>query len=55
MARCRGLRLKDLDLRGLDVLSFTDVRGLAGATILERQAELHAVAFAQSLGIITQD
>lgn len=51
----RGLRVKDLDLRGLEVLSFTDVRGLAGATLLERQAELHAVAFAEALGIGTQD
>tara|TARA_B100000378_G_C18057334_1_gene414793 strand:- start:6880 stop:7539 length:660 start_codon:yes stop_codon:yes gene_type:complete len=51
----RGLRAKDLDLRGLDVVAFTDVRGLAGATIHERQAELHAVAFAQALGISTED
>ena len=51
----RGLRAKDLDLRGLEVVSFTDVRSLTGATLEERQAELHAVAFAQALGIRVQD
>lgn len=51
----RGLRPKDVDLRGLEALSFTDPRGLAGATMSARQAETHADAFAQSLGILLRD
>lgn len=47
----RGMRAKDLDLRGLDVASFTDVRALAGVTIEAAQAEFHAAAFARALGI----
>lgn len=47
----RGMRAKDLDLRGLDVASFTDVRALAGATIEAAQAEFHAAALARALGI----
>lgn len=47
----RGLRSRDVDLRGLEALSFTDVRGLAGATLDARQAELHAAAFADALQI----
>lgn len=51
----RGLRGEDLDLRGLDALSFTDVRSLAGATLSERQVELHAVALARALAIDVRD
>ncbi|MDQ1130106.1 hypothetical protein [Microbacterium sp. SORGH_AS_0888] len=51
----RSLRARDVDLRGLEALAFTDVRGLAGATISERQAEQHAVALAQALGIVARD
>lgn len=47
----RGLRAEHLDLRGLDALSFTDPRGLTGAWLSARQAELHAPAFAEALGI----
>lgn len=47
----RGLRAADLDLRGLEALAYTDVRGLAGATLDARQAELHAPAFAAALQI----
>lgn len=47
----RGLRARDLDLRGLEALSFTDPRALAEAWFDARQAELHAAAFAQALGI----
>jgi len=47
----RGLRAVDLDLRGLEALSYTDPRGLTGATLDARQAELHAAAFADALGI----
>lgn len=47
----RGLRGTDLDLRGLDAQRFTDPRALAGAWLDVRQAEQHAAAFAQALGI----
>lgn len=47
----RGLRGDDLDLRGLEALAFTDVRALTGAWLQPRQAELHAAALAQALGI----
>ncbi len=47
----RGLRAEHLDLRGAEVLRFTDPKGLAGATLAMRQAELHGPAFADSLGI----
>lgn len=47
----RGLRATDLDLRGLEALAYTDPRGLAGATLEARQAEVHAVALAHALGI----
>jgi uncharacterized protein YjbI with pentapeptide repeats len=51
----RGLRGTDLDLRGLEALSFTDAAGLRGATLLPRQVELHAVAFAHALGVRVED
>ncbi|MFT3799217.1 pentapeptide repeat-containing protein [Microbacterium sp.] len=47
----RGLRGSDLDLRGLEALAFTDLHALSGAWLDAAQAELHAVAFAQALGI----
>lgn len=47
----RGMRGDDVDLRGLEALAFTDVRALTGAWLQPRQAELHAPAFAQALGI----
>lgn len=47
----RGLRSTDLDLRGLEALSFTDARSLSGTWLSERQTELHAAAFAAALGI----
>lgn len=47
----RGLRGEHLDLRGLEALRFTDTRGLTGATLSVRQAELHGPAFAAALGI----
>lgn len=47
----RGLRSVDLDLRGLDALSFTDPRGLADAWLTAAQAEAHADALAHALGI----
>ncbi len=47
----RGLRSDHLDLRGAEVLRFTDPKGLAGATLSVRQAELHGPALADALGI----
>ncbi|MFJ6679537.1 hypothetical protein ACIQLK_10505 [Microbacterium sp. NPDC091382] len=41
----------DVDLRGADVLSFTDVRMLRGVTMTSDQATSHALALAASLGI----
>lgn len=47
----RSLRSKNLDLRGLEALSFTDPAGLSGATLSPRQIEHHAASFAAALGI----
>lgn len=47
----RGLRSDHFDLRGAEVLRFTDPRGLAGAMLSTRQAELHGPSFADALGI----
>ena len=47
----RRIRATDLDLRGLEAASFTDVRALAGAWLEPRQVEFHALAFAEALGI----
>lgn len=47
----RGLRATDLDLRGLEALAYTDPRGLSGATLAARQADVHAAGFAHALGI----
>ncbi len=47
----RDLRARDVDLRGLEALSFTDPAGLRGTTLDDRQAQLHAAAFATALGI----
>jgi len=51
----RGLRATDLDLRGIEALSFTDAKALSGATLSPRQAELHAPAWAEALGIRLAD
>ncbi len=47
----RGVRARDFDLRGVEVLAFTDPAGLRGATLAPRQAASHADAFAAALGI----
>lgn len=47
----RELRCADVDLRGLEAVSFTDPRGLRGATLDLRQAEQHAAAFAVAFGV----
>ncbi len=51
----RDARATDLDLRGLDAVSFTDLRGLSGATISTHQVHAHAEAFATALGIRVAD
>ncbi|WP_292835558.1 hypothetical protein [Microbacterium sp.] len=47
----RGLRARDLDLRGLETLAYTDPRALSGAWLDAGQAEAHATSFAEALGI----
>jgi uncharacterized protein YjbI with pentapeptide repeats len=51
----RGLRAKDLDLRGLDALSFLDAGSLRGATLSSRQIEDLAPALAAAAGIHVVD
>ncbi|MDJ1115273.1 hypothetical protein [Microbacterium dauci] len=51
----RELQSRDLDLRGLDAVAFTDVRALRGATLSTAQVEAHAAAFAAALGVDVQD
>ncbi|GAA1912997.1 pentapeptide repeat-containing protein [Microbacterium aoyamense] len=46
-----GLRAQDVDLRGLEALSYTDAASLRGVTLSPRQIELLAPAFAATLGI----
>ncbi len=47
----RGLRAKDLDLRGLEAISYLDATSLRGATFSRRQIEHLAPALASALGI----
>ncbi|GGO58952.1 hypothetical protein GCM10010910_00740 [Microbacterium nanhaiense] len=47
----RGLRSTDVDLRGLDVLSYLDPLALRGATLTEEQVRELAPAFALAAGI----
>ncbi len=51
----RGLRAQDVDLRGLEALSYTDAASLRGTTFSLRQLELLAPAFAATLGIDVRD
>jgi uncharacterized protein YjbI with pentapeptide repeats len=50
----RGMRATDLDLRGLDALSFLDPLALRGATLTEEQVRILAPAFAAAAGIDVQ-
>lgn len=50
-----GARAEHVDLRGLEVLSFTRPDALRGATLSSRQVELLAPALALALGIDVQD
>ncbi|GAA4189583.1 hypothetical protein GCM10022219_05560 [Microbacterium oryzae] len=47
----RGMRASDLDLRGLDALSYLDALALRGATLTEDQVRALAPAFAAAAGI----
>ncbi len=47
----RETRCRDVDLRGLDAVRFTDPKGLSGATLSADQAVFHAQEFAVALGI----
>jgi uncharacterized protein YjbI with pentapeptide repeats len=51
----RGMDASHLDLRGLDALSFLDVRALRGATLSRRQVEQLAPTFAQAAGILLRE
>lgn len=51
----RALHGEDVDLRGLDALSFTDAASLRGTTLTAVQIERLAPAFAATLGIHVRD
>lgn len=51
----RGLRAKDVDLRGLDAMAYVDANGLKGVTLSEHQVQLLAPALAAGIGIIVQN
>lgn len=51
----RGLRAKDVDLRGLDALAYVDTNGLKGVTLTGHQVQLLAPALAAAVGIRVQD
>lgn len=50
----REWQVSDADLRGADVLAFTDIRMLRGVTLTADQVTTHAVALAASVGIDVQ-
>jgi len=47
----RETRIEHLDLRGLDVTRFLDIRSLRGATFSTEQATLHSAALARAVGL----
>lgn len=47
----RGMRAKDLDLRGLDAVAYLDANSLRGATLTSFQVQQLAPMFAAGLGI----
>ena len=51
----RGMRAKDVDLRGLDALAFLDANSLRGATLTSFQVQQLAPVIAASLGIQIKD
>lgn len=51
----RGMRAKDLDLRGLDALSYLDALSLRGATLTSFQVQQLAPVIAAGIGIQVKD
>lgn len=51
----RGMRAKDLDLRGLDAMAFLDTHSLRGATLTSFQVQQLAPQIAIGLGIQIKD
>lgn len=51
----RGLRAKDVDLRGLDALSFIDTNSLRGVTLTTFQVQQLAPVLAAGVGIEVRD
>ena len=51
----RGMRAKDLDLRGLDALSYLDANSLRGATLTSFQVQQLAPVIAAGIGIQVKD
>ncbi|WP_226532944.1 pentapeptide repeat-containing protein [Microbacterium paraoxydans] len=51
----RGMRAKDLDLRGLDALAFLDANSLRGATLTSFQVQQLAPVIAAGIGIQIKD
>ncbi|MFK3678874.1 pentapeptide repeat-containing protein [Microbacterium sp. NPDC090218] len=51
----RGMRAKDLDLRGLDALAYLDANSLRGATLTSFQVQQLAPMIAAGLGIQIKD
>lgn len=51
----RGMRAKDLDLRGLDALSYLDAHSLRGATLTSFQVQQLAPVIAAGIGIQVKD
>lgn len=51
----RGMRAKDVDLRGLDALAFLDAESLRGATLTSFQVQQLAPVIAAGLGIQIKD
>ncbi|MGO4487464.1 pentapeptide repeat-containing protein [Microbacterium sp. 2RAF4] len=51
----RGMRAKDLDLRGLDALGYLDANSLRGATLTSFQVQQLAPVLAAGIGILVKD
>ncbi|UPL17458.1 pentapeptide repeat-containing protein [Microbacterium aurugineum] len=51
----RGMRAKDLDLRGLDAVAFLDANSLRGATLTSFQVQQLAPVIAAGIGIQIKD
>lgn len=51
----RGMRAKDLDLRGLDAMAYLDAHSLRGATLTSFQVQQLAATIAAGIGIQIKD